>query len=63
VSTSEPPSRVLQGYLVRQPGEADRTFDDPEKMLRYFLSTKGKARVFSPDGAVLVTRGFLPPEA
>lgn len=60
---SSRPSRVLAGYIVRLPGEADRVFPDLQEAIRFFVGTTGAARVFSPDGGVLVTRGFLPPEA
>jgi len=51
---------VLEGFVVTRPGFADILFRDGKAAVKFFVKTVGAARLFGPDGAILMTRdGFL----
>lgn len=51
---------VLGNYVVSLPGRADQKFTDAQQAIAYLVSTNGGARMFGPDGQIIVTRGQPP---
>lgn len=50
---------VLGNYFVVIDGRPSRQFSDPLEATVYLVRTSGRARIYGPDGRILVTRGRI----
>ena len=56
--TADPPAQpALPGYLVAVEGRPLVPFPDALRATVYLLRTRGRARLYGPDGRILLTRG------
>lgn len=50
-------------YLVVQDGKATREFDTGKDAVEHMVDNPGYAKLYSPDGNLLMTKGFPPADA
>jgi hypothetical protein len=50
----------LHRYTVVQPGKAVRQFDTGEAAIKYLVDHPGHAKLYAPDGNLLMTKGMPP---
>lgn len=53
----------LKKYTVIQPGKAIREFEKGEDAVKHLVEHQGYARLYAPDGNLLMTKGIPPPDA
>ena len=51
-------TQELQRYTVVQPGKAVRQFDTGEAAIRWLVNHPGHAKLYAPDGNLLMTKGI-----
>lgn len=54
---------AVKKYMVVQPGKAPREFDKGEDAIRHLVEHKGFAKLFAPDGNLIMTKGHPPADA
>ena len=53
----------VKKYMVMQPGKAMREFERSEEAVRHLIEHHGFAKLYAPDGNLLMTKGFPPADA
>jgi prophage tail gpP-like protein len=53
----------MQKYMVVQPGKGVREFDRAEDAVKHLVEHVGFAKLYAPDGNLIMTKGTPPTDA
>lgn len=54
---------IMQKYMVVQPGKGVREFDRAEDAVKHLVEHVGFAKLYAPDGNLIMTKGTPPTDA